>query len=595
MFAAITWICAGVCLFGGAHHLRVALRVGRANEHLVLAAAGFAFGSFCLFSGWTFHPIPASTSDLQTRGIVALGALGILLQGWFVQRRLGEARTAMLWVTGAVAVGILVNLLLPGGLIFEPFEEVAVRRLSTGDVRYLPDADPSRAGGIFILLVLLAPAMVLLRPIGRSAERGEAVALLAVLLTPVVLLALLVAFLPPGGPSFPWGPVAVAGTSLVMSSLASFDLGNRERVEEAAAHTSELTRGLIETAPEAIGVFDVEEARFVYVNHRAEELLQRPRSELLSADPTSFYAGAGPDAAARVARGQEILQRALAGETVTTELPAVLPDGSERPCELRVAAAHLGARTLIRTSLLDISDRAARRHADARIERELRVAEEIENLGRLAGGLAHDFNNLLTPVLGFAEAALADADDHPGRLHLEEMVEATLESAELARRLLILGRSEVPGEEDVPFAPTVHRALEVLRATLPPTQRLDHLDRGVGGSVRGNELLLQRVIIDVGVHAAGTVPPDGRLVVETRESPDRMELVIASPGGSLPESIRDRLFEPFPEPDRASPAFDGLGLSVARGVVTAWGGTLEVAMDVESGLEYRIRLPRPNL
>jgi two-component system cell cycle sensor histidine kinase/response regulator CckA len=78
------------------------------------------------------------------------------------------------------------------------------------------------------------------------------------------------------------------------------------------------------------------------------------------------------------------------------------------------------------------------------MENELRQAQKMDSIGRLAGGIAHDFNNLLTGILGFTKVVMEDLGPaHPSRADLEEIMRAGDRAAKLTRQLLAFGHKQV--------------------------------------------------------------------------------------------------------------------------------------------------------
>jgi two-component system, cell cycle sensor histidine kinase and response regulator CckA len=198
-----------------------------------------------------------------------------------------------------------------------------------------------------------------------------------------------------------------------------------------------------------------------------------------------------------------------------------------------------------------------------RLEAQLRQAQRMEAIGRLAGGIAHDFNNLLTAVIGYSDLLLArtEADD-PRRAETEEIKTAGERAAALTRQLLTLGRGQA-------LEPVVLELNDVVAAIEPMLRRLlradveieARLDAGAG-RIRADRGQIEQVLVNLVVNASDAMPDGGRVTITTRDTtldehyfrlhpaargePGRhVMLEVADTGVGMDDETMAHVFEPF--------------------------------------------------
>ncbi|MDX2192979.1 MAG: PAS domain-containing protein [Gemmatimonadales bacterium] len=303
---------------------------------------------------------------------------------------------------------------------------------------------------------------------------------------------------------------------------------------------------------------------------------------------------ADPEQPARV---RAVVTRALAGERVRDELVLVSPDGRRAPLDTIVGPLRDADGRIVGViaSAIDIGERKA-------LEEQLRHAQKMEAVGRLAGGIAHDFNNILTVITGYCELLQFSLPDEPTlRADVEQVHRAALRAAGLTRQLLAFSRRQV-------VQPRVIDVNEVVRTLEPMLRRLIGEDVELevalapdAGSVRADPGQLEQVLVNLVVNARDAMPEGGRIAIATaRDARDRewdgvppgewSAIAVSDTGVGMDAETRARIFEPFfttKELDKGT----GLGLSTVHGIVTQAGGHVLVESAPGAGATFRVLLP----
>ncbi len=235
----------------------------------------------------------------------------------------------------------------------------------------------------------------------------------------------------------------------------------------------------------------------------------------------------------------------------------------------------------------EVEAEAARRETESR----LRVGQRMESLGNLAGGIAHDFNNLLAVVKAMASALHATEPDPARRKDLETIDEATRRASELTRSLLRFAGGRAPESTAVDLSLVVERMAWLLRHSLGRSITL-MVDAAPTVCVLGDESRLEQVVMNLVLNARDAMGGEGELSLLTYEEDGEVVLEVADTGPGIPETLRERVFEPyFTSKGMSSDRGTGLGLSIVHGIVTSHGGHVDVRNRPGGGCRFIVRLP----
>ena len=313
-----------------------------------------------------------------------------------------------------------------------------------------------------------------------------------------------------------------------------------------------------------------------------------------------FFKSVPPEDGARI---QDAVQGALQdGEPYFIQHRVIRPDGSERIVEERSTVIRNSAGRPIRMvgTVLDVTERQ-------RLEGQLRQAQKMEAVGRLAGGVAHDFNNLLTAILGSAELLLGRlGPDHPERVEAEEIRKAAMWAANLTRQLLAFSRQQVLEPQVFDLSSVVADMDKMLRRLI----RADivfrtHLEPELG-AVRADPGQIEQVIMNLAVNACDAMLDGGTLIIETANvqigpgheqeqaptAPGRyVVLTVRDTGMGMSATTQAHIFEPFFTTKERGKG-TGLGLSTVYGIVKQSEGYVWLESEPGRGTTFKVYLPR---
>jgi PAS domain S-box-containing protein len=235
-----------------------------------------------------------------------------------------------------------------------------------------------------------------------------------------------------------------------------------------------------------------------------------------------------------------------------------------------------------------------------RAEEQLRAAEKMEVIGRLAGGVAHDFNNLLTGILLYCDLVLSGAaPDDRSRPHVEQIRLAGEQGAALTQQLLAFARKQVPQPRTIVLNEVVSSTENLLRRLLGEQIVLATVLGPNLGTVRADPGQLRQVILNLVLNARDAMPHGGRITVSTHAAqlPDASHpaaaLVVEDTGSGMDAETRAHLFEPFFTTKKAGEG-TGLGLATVQRIVNESGGAIQVESEIGRGTRISVLLPALN-
>jgi len=232
-----------------------------------------------------------------------------------------------------------------------------------------------------------------------------------------------------------------------------------------------------------------------------------------------------------------------------------------------------------------------------KLEAELREAQKLEAIGRLAGGVAHDFNNLLSVILGHTDFALQHELAPDLRLWFAEIKAAGKKAADLTSQLLSIGRKQVLCAEPIDINYLIQEQVELIAGSFPANVRLEFDERSPSAIAVADSRLVERAILNLCMNSRDALPDGGRIAISTRVESVRdngagwVVIQVSDDGVGMSEHVRERVFEPFFTTKEESGG-TGLGLPTVYGIAHQHGGFIEVTSLPGRGTSIEIFLPR---
>ncbi len=240
------------------------------------------------------------------------------------------------------------------------------------------------------------------------------------------------------------------------------------------------------------------------------------------------------------------------------------------------------------------------------LEMQLRQAQKMEAIGRLAGGIAHDFNNLLMVISGYSEFLLERLGPDPRlRGPAQEISNATQRATSLTRQLLAFSRKQMLAPKILDLNEVVAENLKMLTRMIGEDIDLVMVPGSAIGAVRADPGQIDQVIMNLAVNARDAMPQGGKLTIETANvaldenfarthtpltAGDYIMLAISDTGIGMDNETQSRIFEPFFTTKGAKGT--GLGLSTVYGIVKQSGGFIFVDSQPQHGTAFRAYFPR---
>jgi two-component system, cell cycle sensor histidine kinase and response regulator CckA len=376
------------------------------------------------------------------------------------------------------------------------------------------------------------------------------------------------------------------------------DISERKRAEEELTASEERFRQLADNIKEALLVIELPSFRPSFLSRMWEEIwgIEIERAYRF---PDVWLESIHPDDRALVHEGRRQIER---GESAVNVVRVRRPDGSIRWVRSRTFPVFDQNGVVYRMVGL-VEDITEIRQTGE----QLRQAQKMEAVGRLAGGIAHDFNNLLTAILGYSDLLLSDlSPGDPVAADVQQIRNAGQSAAALTGQLLAFSRQQILEPQTIDVNDVMRRVEGLLRRVIGEDVEL-HMNLTANiAAVTADPGQLEQAVMNLAVNARDAMPDGGHLTIETAfvELDDQyaathagavsgahVMLAVSDSGTGMDDNTKRRLFEPFfttKPPGKGT----GLGLATVYGIVKQSGGSIWVYSELSHGTTFKIYLPR---
>jgi PAS domain S-box-containing protein len=370
-------------------------------------------------------------------------------------------------------------------------------------------------------------------------------------------------------------------------------LHERDETNRLLERTATFLDSALESAPIGVAFYD-HELRFQRVNEAIASINGLPAEAHLGRTIEEVVPGLAPTI-------RPIMERVLANNTSETdvlvegETPA--QPGSLRRWLVTYYPISLGGRQPLGVGamVLDVTERSL-------LEEQLRQAQKMEAVGRLAGGIAHDFNNILTIIQSYAELLINDLEpDAKWRVEVEAIRGAADRATALSRQLLSFSRREVIIPRDLDLNEVIRGMETIVRRLLRQGMEAEFEYGPVPLNVRVDAGQLEQVLMNLAINAVDAMPGGGTLRIRTSRGTqmplpdgpcdqDCAVLTVSDTGSGMTREVLERLFEPFFTTKPAGQG-TGLGLATTYAIVRDAKGVIRVDSTPGDGSEFEVYLP----
>jgi PAS domain S-box-containing protein len=378
--------------------------------------------------------------------------------------------------------------------------------------------------------------------------------------------------------------------------VVAFDvITERRQSEDALRRSEERFSKAFRNNPLALTISTEAEERYLDVNEAFLDVLGYQRKDVIGRTAAELDFWAEP-----LDRGE--MKRQLNEEDLVSkrQMRYRTAKGKIREAEVWAESLELEGQCCVLTIIRDVTEMM-------QLEAQLRQAQKMEAVGRLAGGIAHDFNNMLGIIMGYSDLSLDLIEpDNPVNRYVLETKKTAKRAALLTRQLLAFSRKQVSFPRIFDLNEVVRNATEMFLRLVGEDVTVEFRPAAPLCAIKADPGQIELVLMNLVVNARDAMPTGGKIVIQTGHAEldednvslhrgahvgDSVVLAISDNGCGMDEIIQSQIFEPF-FTTKGVGRGTGLGLSTVYGIVKQSEGNILVYSEPGKGTTFKIYFPR---
>jgi len=370
------------------------------------------------------------------------------------------------------------------------------------------------------------------------------------------------------------------------------EINERKVAEEALRLSKDKYSILFQGSNDIIFIHDLDN-NLLEVNQKAVDIFGYTKEEFLSLKLPQLR---GPETEEQAGYADEKIEK---DGFAVFEIDFLKKNGELINAEVSSGLFEIGGKKVVQAIIRDITERK-------QLEEQLRQAQKMEAIGRLAGGVSHDFNNLLTVITGYSDLLMLDiAKNDPMVQFIKEIKKAAVRAESLTRQLLAFSRKQVTQ----PIVLNINNLIENMKKMLgrligEHIELITSLDPETG-HIKADQGQIEQVVMNLTINARDAIPQGGKITIELQNmnfkksfTSEGMEikagfyimLTISDTGIGMDKKTQNHIFEPFFTTKKVGEG-TGLGLSTVYGIVQQNNGYMTVQSELGMGSVFQIYFP----
>jgi PAS domain S-box-containing protein len=384
-----------------------------------------------------------------------------------------------------------------------------------------------------------------------------------------------------------------SGKSVIQCNIR--DITARKLSEDALRRSEERFSKAFRNNPLAITISTESEGRYLDVNEAFLDLLGYQRKEVVGRTAADLEFWAEP-----LDRGEMIRQLERDEKVAKHQMRYRTAKGKIREAEVSAESIEVDGKRCVLAITRDVTE-------VMQLEAQLRQAQKMEAVGRLAGGIAHDFNNILGIIIGYSDLSLGlIAPGDPVKRYVSGTKQAAKRAALLTKQLLAFSRKQVVFPRTLDLNEVVRNTTDMFLRLVGEDIAVEFHSTAPLGSIKADLGQVEQVLMNLVVNARDAMPSGGRIMIETREAEldenyvsqhqeahvgHYVVLAVSDTGCGMDQTIQSQIFEPFFTTKGVGHG-TGLGLSTVYGIVKQSEGNILVYSEPGKGTTFKVYFPR---